>query len=86
MEHIAVGLGGEAARVLGSLNIYPEKIAKRWTRCNRWPAEGIVDSIRQTRSRESRRSGEKIAAIGIGFPGHHPRRPSVGRFSEPAPG
>jgi len=65
MEHIAVGLV-ENHRVLGALNLFPEK-PQSLDPLQSMPAESIVDSIRQQVEKVS--SGEKIAAIGIGFPG-----------------
>jgi glucokinase len=65
MEHIAVGLV-EAHKVLGALNVYPEK-PQSLDPLQSLPAEGIVDCIRQ--QIEKVVGGEKIAAIGIGFPG-----------------
>jgi predicted NBD/HSP70 family sugar kinase len=65
MEHIAAGLveGGKAA---GSLSLYPEKRDSPDALLS-MPAEAIVDCIR--RQIEKVAQGEKIAAIGIGFPG-----------------
>jgi hypothetical protein len=65
MEHIAVGLV-EGDRVVGPLNIYPEK-SQTLDPLQSMPAEGIVDCIR--RQVENVAGGEKIEAIGIGFPG-----------------
>jgi predicted NBD/HSP70 family sugar kinase len=65
MEHIAVGLV-EGEKVLGALNLYPEKHASSEALLS-MPAEGIADCIRGQVETVSR--GEKIAAIGIGFPG-----------------
>jgi predicted NBD/HSP70 family sugar kinase len=65
MEHIAVGLV-EAHKVLGALNVYPEK-PQTLDPLQSMPAEGIVDCIRQ--QIEKAAAGEKIEAIGIGFPG-----------------
>ena len=65
MEHIAVGLV-EGDKVVGPLNIYPEK-SQTLDPLQSMPAEGIVDGIRQQIEKVA--SGEKIAAIGIGFPG-----------------
>jgi predicted NBD/HSP70 family sugar kinase len=65
MEHIAVGLV-EAHKVLGALNVYPEK-PQSLDPLQALPAEGIVDCIRQQIEKVA--GGEKIAAIGIGFPG-----------------
>jgi len=65
MEHIAVGLV-EDHKVLGSLSIFPET-PQSLDPLQSMPAEGIVDCIRQQVDRVA--SGEKISAIGIGFPG-----------------
>ena len=65
MEHIAVGLV-ETHKVLGPLNIYPEK-AQSLDPLQSMPAESIVDCIRQQIEKVA--GGEKIEAIGIGFPG-----------------
>jgi glucokinase len=65
MEHIAVGLV-EAHKVLGTLNVYPEK-PQSLDPLQSMPAEGIVDCIRQQIEKVA--GGEKIEAIGIGFPG-----------------
>jgi glucokinase len=65
MEHIAVGLV-EGAKVVGALNIYPKK-SQTLDPLQSMPAESIVDGIRQ--QVEKFANGEKIAAIGIGFPG-----------------
>jgi glucokinase len=65
MEHIAVGLV-EAHKVLGALSVYPEK-PQSLDPLQSMPAEGIVDCIRQQIEKVA--GGEKIEAIGIGFPG-----------------
>jgi predicted NBD/HSP70 family sugar kinase len=65
MEHIAVGLV-ENHKVLGALNIYPEK-AHSLDPLQSLPAEGIVDCIRQQVEKVA--GADKIEAIGIGFPG-----------------
>jgi predicted NBD/HSP70 family sugar kinase len=65
MEHIAVGLV-EGAKAVGALNIYPQK-SQPLDPLQSMPAESIVDCIRQQVEKVA--SGEKIAAIGIGFPG-----------------
>src|SRR6266852_7330347 len=65
MEHIAVGLV-ETHKVLGSLNIYPEK-AQSLDPLQSMPAESIIDEDRQQVEKVA--NGEKIEAIGIGFPG-----------------
>jgi predicted NBD/HSP70 family sugar kinase len=65
MEHIAVGLV-EGEKVLGALNVYPEKLDSPEALLS-MPAEGIADCLRRQVETISR--GEKISAIGIGFPG-----------------
>ena len=65
MEHIAVGLV-EGHKVVGPLSIFPEK-PQSLDPLQSMPAEGIVDCIRQHVDKVA--GGEKIAAIGIGFPG-----------------
>src|ERR1700694_2421758 len=65
MEHIAVGLV-EGDKVVGPLNIYPET-SQTLDPLQSMPSEGIVDCIR--RQVENVAGGEKIEAIGIGFPG-----------------
>jgi predicted NBD/HSP70 family sugar kinase len=65
MEHIAVGLV-EKEKVLGAVNLYPEKLESADALLS-MPAEGIADCIRRQVETVSR--GEKIGAIGIGFPG-----------------
>jgi len=65
MEHIAVGLV-EGEKVHGALNVYPEGHAASEALLS-MPADGIADCIRRQVETVSR--GEKIAAIGIGFPG-----------------
>src|SRR5438046_8675544 len=65
MEHIAVGLV-EDHNVLGSLSIFPET-PQSLDPPQSMPSEGIVDCIRQQVDRVA--GGEKISAIGIGFPG-----------------
>jgi glucokinase len=65
MEHIAVGLV-EGEKVLGPLNVYPEKVESAEALLS-MPAEGIADCIRRQVETVSR--GEKIGAIGVGFPG-----------------
>ncbi len=65
MEHIAVGLV-EGHKVLGPLSVFPEK-PQSLDPLQSMPAEGIVDCIRQQVDKVA--GGEKIAAIGIGFPG-----------------
>jgi predicted NBD/HSP70 family sugar kinase len=65
MEHIAVGLV-ETHKVLGALDIFPEK-PQSLDPLQSLPAEGIVDCLRKQIEKVA--AGEKIAAIGIGFPG-----------------
>ncbi len=65
MEHIAVGLV-DSHKVLGSLDIFPEK-PQSPDPLQSMPAEGIVDCIRLQVEKVA--GGEKISAIGIGFPG-----------------
>ncbi len=65
MEHIAVGLV-EGDKVVGPLNIFPEK-PQTLDPLQSMPAESIVECIRQQVEKVA--DGEKIAAIGIGFPG-----------------
>src|SRR5437667_4074184 len=65
MEHIAVGLV-EGDKVVGPLNIFPEK-SQTLDPLQSMPAESIVECVR--RQVEKVANGEKIAAIGIGFPG-----------------
>src|SRR6266571_1283414 len=65
MEHIAVGLV-EGDKVVGPLNIFPEK-SQTLDSLQSMPAESIVECVRQQVEKVA--SGEKIAAIGIGFPG-----------------
>jgi glucokinase len=65
MEHIAVGLV-EGDKVVGALNVFPEK-PQTLDPLQSMPAESIVDCIRQLVEKVA--DGEKIAAIGIGFPG-----------------
>jgi len=65
MEHIAVGLV-EGHKVLGPPDIFPEKV-ESLDPLQSMPVEGIVDCIR--RQVEKVAGGEKIEAIGIGFPG-----------------
>src|SRR6266404_684379 len=65
MEHIAVGLV-EGDKVVGPLNIFPEK-SQTLDPLQSMPAESIVECVRQQVEKVA--SGEKIAAIGIGFPG-----------------
>ena len=65
MEHIAVGLV-DGHKVTGPLNIFPEK-PQLLDPLQSMPAESIVDCIRQQVEKVAHE--EKIAAIGIGFPG-----------------
>jgi len=65
MEHIAVGLV-ENHKVHGALNVFPEKLQTP-DPLQSMPAEGIVDCLRQQIEKVA--AGEKIEAIGIGFPG-----------------
>src|SRR6266478_5213809 len=65
MEHIAVGLV-EGDKVVGPLNIFPEK-SQTLDPLQSMPAESIVECVRQQVEKVA--NGEKIAAIGIGFPG-----------------
>jgi glucokinase len=65
MEHIAVGLV-ETHKVLGALSVFPEK-PQSLDPLQSMPSEGIVDCIRQQIEKVA--GGEKIEAIGIGFPG-----------------
>jgi glucokinase len=65
MEHIAVGLV-EGHKVLGPPSIFPER-KELLDPLQSMPAEGIVDCIRH--QVEKAADGEKIEAIGIGFPG-----------------
>src|SRR5205814_10242258 len=65
IEHIAVDIV-EDHNVLASLSIFPET-PQSLDPLQSMPAEGIVDCIRQQVDRVA--GGEKISAIGIGFPG-----------------
>src|SRR6266571_2986203 len=65
MEHIAVGLV-EGDKVVDPLNIFPEK-SQTLDPLQSMPAESIVECVR--RQAEKVADGEKIEAIGIGFPG-----------------
>jgi glucokinase len=65
MEHIAVGLV-EDGKVHGPVQIYPEKM-ESLDPLQSMPVDGIADCIR--RLVEKAGQGEKIEAIGIGFPG-----------------
>ena len=65
MEHIAVGLV-EGDKVVGPLRRYPEKLDSTEALLS-MPADKIAECIRQ--QLESLGKGEKIHAIGLGFPG-----------------
>ena len=65
MEHIAVGLV-ESHKVHGPVSLYPEK-PQSVDPLQSLPAEGIIDCIRQLIEKVS--GGEKVDAVGIGFPG-----------------
>jgi glucokinase len=65
MEHVAVGLV-EGAKVAGFLSLYPEKTDSPDALLS-MPAEAIADCLR--RQIEKVAQAEKIAAVGIGFPG-----------------
>ena len=65
MEHVAVGLV-EGDKVIGSLRRYPEKEDSVDALLS-MPADQIAECIRQ--QLESIAKGEKIHAIGLGFPG-----------------
>src|SRR5215470_4042748 len=65
MEHIAVGLV-EDNKIVGSIQLYPEK-GTSLDALQAMPAEGIGDCIRQQIASVAK--GEKIHAVGLGFPG-----------------
>jgi len=65
MEHMAAGLV-EGDKVAGSLSLYPKK-ADSPDALLSMPAEAIADCIRAQIEKVA--TGEKVAAIGIGFPG-----------------
>jgi len=65
MEHIAVGLV-ENNQLAGAVNIYPEK-GTSLDALQSMPADNIGDCIRQ--QIEIVAKGQKIGAIGLGFPG-----------------
>lgn len=65
MEHIAVGMV-EGHKVLGPLSVFPDKTQPPDPLLS-MPAEGIGDCIRAQVEKVA--GGEKIGAIGIGFPG-----------------
>src|SRR5438093_4639809 len=64
-EYVAVGLV-ENNKVLGSLHIYPEK-GKEPAALRNMPAENIARCIQE--QVELAGKGEKVDAIGVGFPG-----------------
>jgi glucokinase len=64
MEHIAVGLV-EGNKMLGSLRLYPEKDSL--DALLSMPSDDIGDCIKT--QIETVAKGEKIAAVGLGFPG-----------------
>jgi len=59
-------------RVLGPLSVFPEKTAVARPRCSPWPAEGIVDCIRQQVDKVA--GGEKNRRHRHRLSGHHPKR------------
>ena len=65
MEHIAVGLV-EGNKIIGPLNLYPEKDDSVDALLS-MPAEGIGERIKQQIAAVTQ--GQKIDAIGLGFPG-----------------
>src|SRR6202007_2225265 len=65
MEHIAAGLV-EGGKVLGPLHTYPDK-PELLDLLQSMPSADIADAIRKLVEKAAER--EKIAAIGIGFPG-----------------
>jgi len=65
MEHIAVGLV-EDNKLVGSIQLYPER-GTSLDALQAMPAEGIGDCIRQQIASVAK--GEKIHAVGLGFPG-----------------
>jgi len=65
MEHISVALV-ENNKVLGSVRVYPEK-SSSMDPLQTLPAESIAEVIR--RELEAAAGGEKIRAVGLGFPG-----------------
>jgi glucokinase len=65
MEHIAVGLV-EGKKVLGALRTYPEQ-GTSLDALQSMPADSIGDRIRE--QIQTVAAGEKISAIGLGFPG-----------------
>jgi glucokinase len=65
MEHIAVGLV-EGNKIVGPLNLYPEQ-ADSVDALLAMPAESIAERIKQ--QIEAVAQGQKIDAIGLGFPG-----------------
>ena len=65
MEHIAVGLV-ENNQLVGSVNLYPEK-GTSLDALQSMPAENLGDCVRK--QIEAAAKGQKIQAIGLGFPG-----------------
>ena len=65
MEHIAVGLV-ENNQLVGQLNLYPEK-GTSLDALQSMPAENLGDCVRK--QIEAVAKGQKIQAIGLGFPG-----------------
>jgi glucokinase len=65
MEHIAVGLV-ENNQLVGPVNIYPEK-GTSLDALQSMPAENLGDCVRK--QIEAAAKGQKIQAIGLGFPG-----------------
>jgi glucokinase len=65
MEHVAVGLV-ENNQILGSLRVFPEK-GRIVDALQSMPADGVADCIKQ--QVEAVANGEKIEALGLGFPG-----------------
>lgn len=65
MEHIAVGLV-EGNKVIGALGVYPE-VTQSIDPLQSMPADSIAECIRKQIEKVAK--GEKIEAIGVGFPG-----------------
>jgi predicted NBD/HSP70 family sugar kinase len=65
MEHIAVGLV-ENNQLVGPVNLYPEK-GTSLDALQSMPAENLGDCVRK--QIEAAAKGQKIQAIGLGFPG-----------------
>jgi predicted NBD/HSP70 family sugar kinase len=65
MEHIAVGLV-ENNQLIGPVNLYPEK-GTSLDALQSMPAENLGDRVRQ--QIDATAKGQKIQAIGLGFPG-----------------